>query len=202
MMKLAQLISIIGHPLFMPSYAFGLLISFNPYINMMISDSTKKILFIVLFLFTIVLPVLTAVTMKQFKLIDSIFMRNAEERKWPFTFTLIWYYIALQLISKMYIPQSFLLLMVGAISVIGVAIIITLRWKVSIHMLGIGGVVGAIIGISQRFQFDHSPLIIGLIFMAGLIGYARLKTNSHSYQQVYTGFLLGFVVEWAFILYF
>lgn len=92
--------------------------------------------------------------------------------------------------------------MVGAISAIGISLIITTRWKISIHMLGIGGVIGAIIGISQRFQFDHSLLLMGLILFAGLIGFARLKTNSHNYRQVYAGFILGVAIEWMAVLYF
>lgn len=202
MMKFAQFISVLAHPLFMPSYAFSLLMYTNPYINMMISDSTKNVVIIILSLFTIVLPILTAIILKQLRVIDSIYMKTTEERKWPFVFTLIWYYMAFQLLAKLYIPQSFLLLMLGAISAIGLSLIITLRWKVSIHMLGIGGLIGAIIGISHRFQFDHSNLIMLLLIFAGLIGFARLKTHSHNYRQVYVGFLLGFLVEWISVLYF
>lgn len=201
MMKFAQFISVLAHPLFMPSYAFSLLMYTNPYINMMISDSTKNVVIIILSLFTIVLPIVTAILLKQLRVIDSIYMKSSEERKWPFVFTLVWYYLAFQLLAKLYIPQSFLLLMLGAISAIGLSLIITLRWKVSIHMLGIGGVIGAIIGISQRFQFDHSNLIMVLIVFAGLIGFARLKTHSHNYRQVYVGFLLGVFVEWVSVLY-
>lgn len=202
MMKFAQFISVLAHPLFMPSYAFSLLMYTNPYINMMISDSTKNVVIIILSLFTIVLPTLTAIILKQLRVIDSIYMKTTEERKWPFVFTLAWYYMAFQLLAKLYIPQSFLLLMLGAISAIGLSLIITLRWKVSIHMLGIGGLIGAIIGISHRFQFDHSNLIMLLLIFAGLIGFARLKTHSHNYRQVYVGFLLGFLVEWISVLYF
>jgi hypothetical protein len=201
-MKFAQFISVLAHPLFMPSYAFSLLMYANPYINMMISGSTKNVVIIILSLFTIVLPILTAIILKQLRVIDSIYMKTTEERKWPFVFTLVWYYMAFQLLAKLYIPQSFLLLMLGAISAIGLSLIITLRWKISIHMLGIGGLIGAIIGISHRFQFDHSNLIMLLLIFAGLIGFARLKTHSHNYRQVYVGFLLGFLVEWISVLYF
>ncbi|MDA7768179.1 hypothetical protein N8904_00490 [Flavobacteriales bacterium] len=201
MMKFAQFISVLAHPLFMPSYAFGLLMYTNPYINMMVSDSTKSAIIIILSTFTIILPILSAIILKKLKVIDSIYMKTSEERKWPFIFTLAWYYFAIQLLSRLYIPQSFLLLMLGAISAIGLSLIITLRWKISIHMLGIGGVIGAIIGISHRFQFDHSNLIIALVLFAGLVGFARLKTLSHNYKQVYAGFLLGLIVEWASVLY-
>ena len=202
MMRLAQFISVLGHPLFMPSYAFGLLLYTNPYINIMVPAISRQFAFGILLVFTVLLPILTAVLFKLFGLIDSLFMKTAEERKWPFILTLVWYYMGFQLMAKIYLPQSFLLLIIGAISAIGIALIITSRWKISIHMLGIGGVIGAIIGISHRFQFDHSTLIMGLILFAGLVGFARLHTHSHNDRQVYAGFVLGVVIEWVAVLYF
>ena len=199
-MRFAQVISVLGHPLFMPLYAFGLLIYTNPYINMMITETSKYFTLGILLVFTIILPILTSVLFKLFGLIDSLYMKTAKERRWPFLLTLIWYYMGIQLLTRIYVPQSFLLLMIGATCIVGVALVITSRWKISIHMLGIGGVIGAIIGISQRFQFDHSILLIALILFAGLIGYSRLKTNSHNYRQVYAGFIVGIAVEWICVM--
>ena len=201
MMRLAQVISILGHPIFMPLYAFGLLIYTNPYINMMVSTDSRYFIITILVVFTITLPVITALLFKLFGLIDSVFMKTTKERMWPFIITLIWYYMGYQLFNKIQVPQSLNLLMIGTISVISVAIIITIHWKISIHMLGIGGVIGAIIGISQRFQFDHSLLLIVLFLFAGLIGYSRLKTKSHNFQQIYIGFIIGLVIEWICVLY-
>ena len=199
-MRFAQVISVLGHPLFMPLYAFGLLIYTNPYINMMITETSKYFTLGILLVFTIILPILTSVLFKLFGLIDSLYMKTAKERRWPFLLTLIWYYMGIQLLTRIYVPQSFLLLMIGATSIVGVALVITSLWKISIHMLGIGGVIGAIIGISQRFQFDHSILLIVLILFAGLIGYSRLKTNSHNFRQVYAGFIVGIAVEWICVM--
>ena len=199
-MRFAQVISVLGHPLFMPLYAFGLLIYTNPYINMMITETSKYFTLGILLVFTIILPILTSVLFKLFGLIDSLYMKTAKERRWPFLLTLIWYYMGIQLLTRIYVPQSFLLIMIGATSIVGVALVITSRWKISIHMLGIGGVIGAIIGISQRFQFDHSILLIALILFAGLIGYSRLKTNSHNFRQVYAGFIVGIAVEWICVM--
>tara|TARA_B100000513_G_C11881598_1_gene179462 strand:+ start:459 stop:1064 length:606 start_codon:yes stop_codon:yes gene_type:complete len=199
-MRFAQVISVLGHPLFMPLYAFGLLIYTNPYINMMITETSKYFTLGILLVFTIILPILTSVLFKLFGLIDSLYMKTTKERRLPFLLTLIWYYMGIQLLTRIYVPQSFLLLMIGATSIVGVALVITSRWKISIHMLGIGGVIGAIIGISQRFQFDHSILLIALILFAGLIGYSRLKTNSHNFRQVYAGFIVGIAVEWICVM--
>ena len=76
-----------------------------------------------------------------------------------FLLTLIWY-IWVSITHKNICSSKLFTTYDGAISTIGVALVITSRWKISIHMLGIGGVIGAIIGISQRFQFDHSYAIM------------------------------------------
>ena len=195
-MRLAKFISIVGHPLFMPVYAMVLIFEFNPYINLQVRNSIQVIVLSILSIFTIFLPLISAIFLKKFGVIKSIYMKTAEERKWPFLLSVLWYYIAFTLLTTIALPISLYLLMIGAISVILIAHFITLRWKISIHMLGIGGVIGGMIGLSQRFQFDHFYLILILFFVAGLIGYARLKTKSHTYRQVYAGFILGVIVEW------
>ena len=195
-MRLAKFISIVGHPLFMPVYAMVLIFEFNPYINLQVPNSIQVIVLSILSIFTIFLPLISAIFLKKFGVIKSIYMKTAEERKWPFLLSVLWYYIAFTLLTNLALPISLYLLMIGAISVILIAHFITLRWKISIHMLGIGGVIGGMIGLSQRFQFDHFYLILILFFVAGLIGYARLKTKSHTYRQVYAGFILGVIVEW------
>ena len=195
-MRLAQFISIIGHPLFMPVYAVVLIFEFNPYIDLQLPNSIQVIVLSILSVFTIILPLLTAIILQKFGVVKSIYMKTAEERKWPFLLSVLWYYLGFELLTNIALPISLYLLMIGAITVILVAHFITLRWKISVHMLGIGGVIGAMIGLSQRFQFNHFYLILVLFFVAGLIGYARLKTNSHNYRQVYIGFILGTMIEW------
>lgn len=197
MMRFAQFISVVAHPLFMPTYAMLLIFQFNPYIDLQVTNNTQNVVILVLGIFTILLPLITAFVLQKLGVLKSIYMKTAEERKWPFLFSVLWYYLGFELLTEIPLPISLYLLMIGAIAVILMAHLITLRWKISVHMLGIGGVTGAMIGLSQRFQFDHFYLILALFVVGGFIGFARLKTNSHNYQQVYTGFVLGVVVEWA-----
>ena len=201
-MRFAQFISVVGHPLFMPVYAMVLIFEFNPYIDLQVPNSIQVIVLTILSVFTILLPLITAIILQKLGVVQSIYMKTAEERKWPFLLSVLWYFLGFEILTNLALPVSLYLLMIGAIAVILIAHFITLRWKISIHMLGIGGVIGAMIGLSQRFQFDHFYLILVLFFIAGLIGYARLKTNSHNYRQVYAGFILGVIVEWIGVLLF
>ena len=195
-MRFAQFISIVGHPLFMPFYAMVLIFEFNPYIDLQLPNNIQVIVLTILSVFTILLPLLTAIILQKLGVVKSIYMKTAEERKWPFLLSVLWYYLGFELLTNIALPVSLYLIMIGAITIVLIAHFITLNWKISVHMLGIGGVIGAMIGLSQRFQFNHFYLILFLFFIAGLIGYARLKTNSHNYRQVYGGFILGLFVEW------
>lgn len=196
-MRFAQFISVVGHPLFMPFYAMILIFEFNPYIDLQVPNSIQAIVLTLLSVFTILLPIITVIVLQKLGVVKSIYMKTIEERKWPFLLSVLWYYLGFELLRNIALPISLYLLMIGAITVILIAHFITLRWKISVHMLGIGGVIGSMIGLSQRFHFDHFYLILALFFVAGLIGYARLKTNSHTYLQVYAGFILGVIVEWV-----
>ena len=94
------------------------------------------------------------------------------------------------------------LLIIGAIIILLIAHLVTLKWKISAHMIGIGGLTGVMIGLSQRFSIDHFWIILFLILTSGLIGFARLKIKAHTYQQVYAGFILGLFIQWSIIVLF
>jgi hypothetical protein len=61
-------------------------------------------------------------------------------------------------------------------------------------MTGMGGVTGTFLGITVRYTLNMQFLIVAAILIAGLVGYARLKLNSHKSSEVYAGFLMGVAV--------
>lgn len=87
-----------------------------------------------------------------------------------------------------YFIRMFLL---AACIVVVVSIIISLFWRISLHMVGIGGVIGMVIALSLRLGIDLQIVLMTLFIIAGLAGYSRLKLDAHSPAQVYTGFGLG-----------
>jgi hypothetical protein len=199
-MKAAKIISIIGHPMFMPLYAMIILFEFNPLLQNTLSLKLQSVIYFILFIFTIVLPIITALILQKLKIIDSLYMKKAEQRKWPFTLTVLWYYLCFEILLKLQLPKSIYLMMMGAITVIAIALLVTLKWKISVHMLGVGGLLGALIGLNYRFSLDWLIIIIFVTLLSGLIGFARLETKSHNPNQVYIGFLIGFIIELGAVL--
>ena len=69
--------------------------------------------------------------------------------------------------------------------------VITLRWKISAHMVGIGGTAGTVLAIASIHAIPLLPMLAGIILLAGLLGSARLLTSDHTQGQVLAGALLG-----------
>jgi membrane-associated phospholipid phosphatase len=202
MNSFAKLISFIGHPLLMPLYTVQLLFTCNPYMKFMVNNSLQWFVLIIVFVFTFLLPLINAFILLKFKLIDSLYMTSSKERLFPFFFTLLFYLLAYKQLKTLPLPESFYLVLGGAIAVVFIALIITFFWKISIHALGIGGLFGAFLAFSQRYQVDQLSLIIGILFFAGLIGFSRLQLKAHQPAQVYTGFLIGTFIEWGIVFIF
>lgn len=62
-------------------------------------------------------------------------------------------------------------------------------------MVGIGGLLGVLMSISYLIKFDMTLFYILVILMAGFIAFARLRLEEHRPSQIYTGFLLGFIIQ-------
>lgn len=187
----------------MPTYGIGLIFNTNSYISFVTSYEFKLVAYIIVFASTFLLPAVGSILLLNNGYMKTITMESIEERRLPFLFTTVFYSTGYYILnSVLSLPGPIKLILIGAnISVI-IALIINLRWKISIHMIGIGGIIGAMCGLSYRLMIDLRFEISLLILCAGAVGYARLKLKAHHPSQVYAGFLLGVLSELILLLYF
>ena len=193
-MKLTQLISILLHPMFMPILALHLTLLVLPSLAFTLSQNLLLIYGILIFS-TMILPLISIFWLMQKGKVSSLEMSNHKERSLPLFKTVIWmsfgYYLLQNLLFYTPILKAELL---GAILIILLAAIISKFWKISLHLLGIGGVVGVFIAL-QIMHGDFLYLLLLFILLSGLLGVARIKQKAHNYAQVYAGFLVGLSVE-------
>ena len=198
-MKFSKIISFVFHPVLMPTYAFVLVLNLVPGVS--VTYPMQKIqLFKLIFGFTFLLPILSIIILKKMKLVSSYYMENKEERRFPLLIAIVCYYFLLQILERMYTHTILVKLLLGAMLILFVAAIVSRFWKISLHMLGVGGVVGAFFAIQQNFS-SNIILFNALIFCAGLVGFSRINENAHTLKQVYGGFLLGFILEKSIFLF-
>lgn len=117
----------------------------------------------------------------------------------PFITNLVLILLAAFMIYKLKLPRVFFLLSLGAAAAVAVAVIVNIKWKISIHMIGIGGLIGTFFGLSAFLLVDLRMMIIVFLLIAGLLGTARLTLGAHRPAQIYVGFLAGFLCEYLLL---
>lgn len=201
--KLALSASYLLHPLLMPTnglllvFFVGNIQGFNPYSN---DEDIKNVYIVIISLFiaTGLFPIIIGLILKKLNYISNLQMPKREERIIPFMITCASYlgiiYLYTEVLHLNLDPKihSFI---AGATIAIIVGLIITLSWKISLHMIGIGGVVGMIVLVSKLGENILLYPLILTILLAGIIGFGRLFLKAHNIHQVIAGFFLGFICE-------
>jgi membrane-associated phospholipid phosphatase len=158
-------------------------------------DILLRGLWATLALCTFLLPVLIVLFLKNRKLITSIEIEEQDERTLPFFSTACSFALGYYLLIKLHIPLVFSTMLIAASISTFLALLINFRYKISIHMIGMGSIAGILWALGQRWVIDlHLPLVF-IILMAGLVGSARITLNAHNPGQVYSGFILGFITS-------
>jgi len=199
--KAAQLFSVIFHPLLIPTYFLTILLNTQSYISFYIPFISKIKLIAFIFTSTFLIPLMLIyfVIFKANGLIQSLKMENRKERTYPFVLTALLFYMIYYFLKQNNIPVINILASFIWVStlIIVVALLINLVWKISIHMLGIGGLIGVWFVLNSKLFLNLYILIPILLLCAGLTGYARLKLNAHKPSEVYVGFILGFSIMFS-----
>jgi hypothetical protein len=197
--RVARFISFILHPVLMTTYAVILIFILNKYLNYTTTYYTKMALFAVILFNTFIMPVFISYLLMKRGYIKSFYMEERHERYVPFIIQAVLMMIAYYMLTRLALPRMFYLMLLGAIASIVITVLITFRWKVSIHMVGIGGITGLLFGLSSLFFLDLRVPIIISILVAGILGSARLRMGAHEPLQIYVGFLVGFVCEYLLL---
>ena len=88
----------------------------------------------------------------------------------------------------------------GALYIVLLSLIITKSWKISLHMLAVGGATGVFLILEMLFGQSQNYLMF-FIFLAGVVGFARYSLKAHDLKQIYTGFILGLCIMCISIIY-
>lgn len=181
----------------MPTY--GCILLFygfrNSIFELMTSNESKWQITIIVFTFTFLLPLLNIFLMYKLKRINSIVLSNRSERTFPYIMTAIFYFGLFYLFFDLRIWQTIKIFIFCAGTAILLTALINLKYKISAHMVGLGGLFGMVISLHILLRLDLLVFLVAIILAAGITGAARLVLNEHRPSQIYTGFVLGFFCQ-------
>lgn len=195
----AHLFSFIFHPLFIPFYVISFLIYYHPFYFTGISDYTKLKLLLATVLNTVFFPAFAVLLMKGLGFIKSVFLHTQQDRIGPYLSSMIFYFWMARICFK-FEPQLSPVLaafMTGIFLTTSVALIVNIFYKISMHAIGCGGLVGIfLIIMNSNSMLMTWPLSIALL-ITGIVCTSRLLISNHSQKEIYSGLLVGLLCQFA-----
>ena len=195
----AKFISVILHPLLIP--VLGLLFMFNSGTYLAYSPY-KRMILIVVGLDAVVMPLLIALCFFFIARIFSIKLNGNMERIFLLGVTLLFYIFCYYSLKKVGISHIYNSFWFASIITVFLSLLITIKWKISLHMVGLGGLTGLIGFLILSMRINLEFYLFMAVIAAGLAGTSRLILEAHKPSQLNAGFLLGLitipVVMWAY----
>ena len=189
---LAQVVSYVLHPLFIPTYIFLLLMTLFPYEFAGITPWQLKLRLFSVFWMTAFFPAFAVFLLWRLKFSDSIFLRTQKERIIPYIITMFFYWW-MHYLSRNFTDQpialKFFYLGIFVASAIGMTV--NNFMKVSLHAMGIAGLATAIILVSVFYPVNNGIWVLLAVLLTALVISARLVVSDHSKKELIVGLFIG-----------
>jgi membrane-associated phospholipid phosphatase len=198
---LARLFSIAFHPLVIPTLGLLLLFRLDSYIHFAVPPQAKRFILVIVFINTALAPALAVLLLKRTGLIRDVMLNDRSERLFPLLLSSLLFFLTYYLLRQVTLPSLIYYYMMGGTLLVILCLLITFRWKISLHMMGLGGYTGFLIATSMFLKIDISLLIGLCVLVGGFVGAARLRLGSHTPMQIYAGYLAGAGVMLALFLF-
>lgn len=188
-MKFTKLVSYILHPIVVPIIGTILYFILLP---RHINKQWEIMIIGAVFVTTYLLPLLFLSLLKKSKAIDSFHLVTPQERKFPVLFFISISLLMATLIRKGDSTFELALFFYGMTFALIISYFLLYKnFKASLHMIGIGGMIGFFITLSLAYQINLLLLFAILFTMSGIIANSRLSLKAHSKTEIFIGFLIG-----------
>jgi len=184
----AQILAYILHPVLMPTLGVAGIMALSPYY---ISKPVFLLTIFYVFMGTYILPSILIFSLWKLRIISSVHLENAKERRYPYLLTALFFYLTAISVKDFQVPDTIAVYLFSGVLVIGISLVLLSFTKISAHMAGMGGLLALTFYLSYNYSIELLFIISAILLAAGLLGAARLRLKAHSPLEVYLGFFLG-----------
>ena len=187
--KILPVFSYIFHPIFVSIYGtlFFFLITNSFYYNSQIIVTLVQVTIL-----TLLLPLSIYFLFRSLGVVSSFTEATLKERQMPIAVQAILLLVLLKFsISKEITTELFYFFLGGLISSILVLASVILKFKASLHMIGISALTAFVYGLSSYYQLPFVNLFAFCIVCMGLVASSRLYMKAHTYPELLVGIIIG-----------
>ena len=199
---IAKVISYIFHPLFVPVYIAGFLITVQPYLFASFTPAEKLLTLIRFFIMYSFFPLVTVLLAKGLGFLDSIYLKTQKDRIIPYIACGIYYFwMCYVLRNQPQFSKEVVQLSMAIFIASSLGLLVNIIMKVSMHAISMGIllVFMSLLSFTQAGSYTIYTSIAFLI--AGLVCTSRFIVSDHTPAEIYTGLLVGgisqLIAVWA-----
>jgi hypothetical protein len=189
----ARSVTVVFHPVFLPLY--GLLLIFNiPQLLVFLPGPVRRVIFLMVLVNNVILPLALLPLFKLRNIISSYDLETRTERVIPLFTTSLMYLITAIMIYRFQLPGTIKSFLFASACVVLATALLNLRWRVSVHAVGAGAMVAAVLILSFRMYTGIVWIVAVVMLVSGLVMASRLYLRAHTPAQTYSGFIAGLSV--------
>ncbi len=186
--KAFKVLSYILHPILLPTYAvFGYL----PALPVPFSVAQKLLIIYIIVGGSFFVPLLTLVVLRLTGQVKTNDAKTIEERKYPVLIMVFNYLFLARVLDSFWQLRELKILAYATAAGLMIALVfLYTKIKMSLHMLGIAGLLGFVILYGASYAYPIT-LVAFLVFLCGLLATARLHLKMHNNKEIVLGTLVG-----------
>lgn len=148
--------------------------------------------FIQIFILTILLPISFYMLLKVLKKVKSFTEATIEERKLPIFIQIVLLYFLLNFtVLASHFPELYKFFQAGLVSSFLVFLSVMLKFKASLHMIGITSLAVFVMMLSSYLEIDTTYTFAFLIVCMGFVASSRLYMKAHTPKELIVGIIIG-----------
>ena len=145
---------------------------------------------------TILIPIAFFSFLRSFDKMDTAMAPDLSQRKFPLIFHgMILYLLLTNTIKESILPELYFYLLGGFISTFILLLLVFIKIKASIHMVGISTLTVFVGALSLHYEVNIIYYFAVLVLLNGLVATSRLELKAHTYKEILFGFFTGFLPQ-------
>ncbi len=181
--------SILFHPLLIPIMGTAIYFYITP--RFIEQEMVIANLF-ALAIITVIIPIVVFFLLKSLGFVESIYLKEVKERKFPLMIQCVLFLLIIKMVFNPYDNPELYYFFVGILfSAFAALVMVLFKLKVSLHQIGVAGMLMFLVGLSAHFKINLLPAISFFLFVNGWVASSRLQANAHSYSELGVGLLIG-----------
>lgn len=184
-----QLGSYLFHPLLMPLMGTAIYFFITP--RFVEKEMVTSNLF-ALAIITVIIPIVIFFLLRSLGQVETIFLREVKERKFPLMIQCILLLLIIKMVFNPYdSPELYYFFVAILFSAFAALVMVLFKVKVSLHQIGVAGLLMFLVGLSAHFKINILVTISFFLFANGWVASSRLQAGAHTYAELILGLFIG-----------